>query len=70
MADEDRDAESGGGAGDGDRPDRPRGRDLPGFEDKFVLWVIVLIVVVLFLVGLVSGADSGPANQGGYTGWH
>lgn len=35
-----------------------------------MLWVIVLIVVVLFLVGLVSGADSGPANQGGYTGWH
>ncbi|MFD9336607.1 hypothetical protein ACFWBF_19710 [Streptomyces sp. NPDC060028] len=72
MADEDRDAEGRGGAGDGDRLDRPRGQDRPGAGDKFWLAVLVLIVAVLFPAGLLSGmgTDTGPVNQDGYTGWH
>ncbi|GGR53689.1 hypothetical protein GCM10010282_53370 [Streptomyces roseolus] len=45
-----------------------RGRNTSGFEDRFWLVLLALIVVVLFLIGLM-GADSGPANQDGHTGW-
>ncbi|MFE5966243.1 hypothetical protein [Streptomyces sp. NPDC056463] len=62
MADEDSTAE---GRGD----DRPRDSGSSGFEDHFWLVVLALIVVVLFLVGLM-GADTGPPNPDGYTGWH
>ncbi|MFF9915342.1 hypothetical protein [Streptomyces sp. NPDC013457] len=62
MSDEDGAAE---GRGD-DHPPRP---GPSGFEDGFWLVVLALIVVVVFLIGLM-GADTGPANQDGYTGWH
>ncbi|MFC9583456.1 hypothetical protein ACFVJ8_11595 [Streptomyces yangpuensis] len=48
--------------------DRPRGRSPSEFVDHVWLVVLALIVVILFLVGLM-GADTGPANQDGYTGW-
>ncbi|MCY0930977.1 hypothetical protein OTB20_33260 [Streptomyces sp. H27-H1] len=62
MTDEDSDTES-------RDDDRPRSPGPSGFEDHFWLVLLALIVVVLFLVGLM-GADTGPANQDGYTGWH
>ncbi|MEU2549106.1 hypothetical protein ABZ618_27340 [Streptomyces roseolus] len=62
MADGDSDDE-------GRSDDRSRGRNTSGFEDRFWLVLLALIVVVLFLIGLMGG-DTGPANQDGYTGWH
>ncbi|ELP70145.1 hypothetical protein ACKI1I_20440 [Streptomyces turgidiscabies] len=62
MIDENSDAE-------GRADDRPRGPSPSGFEDNFWLVALALIVVILFLVGLM-GADTGPASQDGYTGWH
>ncbi|MFD3517975.1 hypothetical protein [Streptomyces sp. NPDC058657] len=62
MADEDSDTEDRGG-------DRPRSSGSSGFEDRFWLVVLALIVAVLFLIGLTS-ADTGPANPGVYPGWH
>ncbi|MFE7094243.1 hypothetical protein [Streptomyces erythrochromogenes] len=59
MTDEDSNV---GGRGD----DSHRGRS--GLEDHFWLVLLALIVVILFLVGLM-GADTGPADQDGYTGW-
>ncbi|MFD9082809.1 hypothetical protein ACFYYM_36520 [Streptomyces erythrochromogenes] len=61
MTDEDSDVEDRG-------DDRPRASGSSGFEDHFWLVVLALIVVILFLVGLM-GADTGPGNQDGYTGW-
>ncbi|MFD6109512.1 hypothetical protein ACWGQT_07195 [Streptomyces yangpuensis] len=61
MTDKDSDVEDRGG-------DRPRGPGSSGFEDRFWLVVLALIVVILFLIGFM-GADTGPANQDGYTGW-
>ncbi|GHI82934.1 hypothetical protein [Streptomyces xanthophaeus] len=61
MSNEDSDT----GSPDGDRPRDPF---RPGFEDRFWLVLLALIVAVLFVVGLMGG-DSGGGHPDGYTGW-
>ncbi|MFD6360743.1 hypothetical protein ACFWFX_12940 [Streptomyces roseolus] len=55
-------------AGEDRSDDRARGPNPSGFEDRFWLVLLALIVVVLLLIGFMGG-DTGPANQDGYTGW-
>ncbi|WP_407841269.1 hypothetical protein ACE1OC_40480 [Streptomyces sp. DSM 116496] len=62
MSNEDSDRES-------PDADRPRSPSSTGFEDRFWLVLLALIVVVLFVVGLM-GADTGGGHLDGYTGWH
>ncbi|MFF3017288.1 hypothetical protein [Streptomyces sp. NPDC057939] len=61
MSNEDGDT----GSPDGDRP---RHSIRPGFEDHFWLLPLALIVAVFFVIGLV-GADTGGGHEDGCTGW-
>ncbi|MFF7993351.1 hypothetical protein ACFZDG_26580 [Kitasatospora xanthocidica] len=68
MSDEKSDDDGRSAEGEGDRRDRPPAPHRPGFEDRFWLVLLALIVVALFVAGFLS--DAGSAGPDGYTGWH